>query len=290
MKPGSVSAIIAVYNGADQIRRAIDSVLAQSRPVDELIVIDDGSTDATPEVVASYGDRVQYIRQKNGGVAAARNNGIRTATSEWVALLDHDDEWLPQKIERQLELVQVNSKAALCYSAYWSHWLGGESKIVYRPVDQLWPASRLANPFPPSVVMFRRKELLDLGGFDDQLKGASCEDWDLAVRFLQKHQAVCVSEPLANYYEIPTSNSRNYRVMLPNTLSIVDKSLLLGLKGLSKAVWRRRIKSVLYYRAAISARDLGDSALGLLLSSLIQWPLPDLEPQRLKTVIAELIR
>jgi glycosyltransferase involved in cell wall biosynthesis len=285
-----VSAIIAVYNGADQIRRAIDSVLAQTQSVDELIVVDDGSTDATPQVVTSYGDRVRYVRQQNGGVAAARNNGIRSATSEWVALLDHDDEWLPQKIERQLEMVRANPKAALCYSAYWSHWLGRESKIVYRPIDQLWPASRLTNPFPPSVIMFRRKEMLDLGGFDEKLKGASCEDWDLSVRFLQKYPAVGVSEPLTNYYEVPTSNSRNYRVMLPNTLSIVDKSLLLGLQGVSKAVWRRRIKSVLYYRAAISARDLGDSALGLLLSSLIQWPLPDLEPQRLKTVIAELIR
>jgi len=287
MKPGSVSAIIAVYNGADQIRRAIDSVLAQTHLVDELLVIDDGSTDETPEVVAAYGDRVRYVRQRNGGVAAARNNGIRTATSEWVALLDHDDEWLPRKIELQLEMLRANPNAALCYSAFWSHWLGGESRVIYRPVDQLWPASRMMNPFPPSVVMFRRKELLELGGFDEKLKGASCEDWDLAVRFLQKHQAVCVSEPLTNYYEVPTSNSRNYRVMLPNTLSIVDKSLLLGLKGLSKAVWRRRIKSVLYYRAAISARDLGDPAVSLLLSSLMQWPLPD---QRWKTMIAELIR
>jgi hypothetical protein len=91
-----------------------------------------------------------------------------------------------------------------------------------------------------------------------------------------------------NYYEVPTSHSRNYRTMLPNTLSIVDKSLLAGLSGVWRAVWRRRIKSVLYYRAAISARELGDPASALLLASLVQWPLPDVAPKRFKTILAQL--
>jgi glycosyltransferase involved in cell wall biosynthesis len=287
----SVTAIIAVYNGADLIGRAIDSVLAQTRPVDELIVIDDGSTDSTREVVSAYGNRVRYIYQPNGGVAAARNNGTGSATSEWVAFLDHDDEWLPSKIEKQLTLVANAPKnVALCYTAHLFHGLDGTRRVIYRPLEKLWPAIRLRNPFPPSVAMVRKKEVLSLGGFDEKLKGASCEDWDFFVRFLSAYEAVGISDPLVNYYEAPTSCSRNYRMMLPNTLSIIDKSLLTGLSGVSKALWRRRIKSVLYYRAAISASESGDPAGEFLLESLVQWPLPDLAPKRFKTVFAQLMR
>src|ERR1051326_9104660 len=95
----SITAIIAVYNGAELIQRSIDSVLAQTRPADELIVVDDGSTDRTGEIVQSYGSRVRYIRQNNSGVSTARNRAAKEAKSEWIAFLDHDDEWLPQKLE-----------------------------------------------------------------------------------------------------------------------------------------------------------------------------------------------
>jgi glycosyltransferase involved in cell wall biosynthesis len=283
-----VTAVIAVYNGADLIGRAIDSVLAQTRAVDELIVVDDGSTDRTQEIVTRYGSRIRYIYQPNGGVAAARNNGVGSATSEWVAFLDHDDEWLPHKIDRQLLLLKANPAAEICYSAYWSHALDGTKRVEYLPKEKLWPAARFRNPFPPSVAMVRREALLASGGFDERLKGASCEDWDLFARLLSANRAIETSEPLANYYEVETSNSRNYRTMLPNTLSIVDKSLLSGLSGLSKALWRRRIKSVLYYRAAISARELGDPEVWKYLgASFAQWPLPDAAP-RFKTLLAQL--
>jgi glycosyltransferase involved in cell wall biosynthesis len=283
-----VTAIIPVYNGMNMIRRAIDSILAQTHIVEEVLVVDDGSTDSTRDVVKSYGDRVQYIYQPNGGVSAARNTGVRTATSEWVGFLDHDDEWLPHKIERQLKLLKANPSASLCYTAHWFHALDGTIQFIYVPKEKLWPAIRLCNPFPPSVALVRKKDVLSLGGFDEQLTGASCEDWDFFARFLAAYGAIDSPEPLVNYHELRTSHSRNYRTMLPNTLSIVDKSLLSGLSGMSKALWRRRIKSMLYYRAAISARELGDPAGTFLLASLVQWPFPDLAPQRFKTVLAHL--
>ncbi len=283
-----MTAIIPVYNGMDLIRRAIDSVLAQTRAVDELIVVDDGSTDSTRQVVASYGNRVRYIHQQNRGVAAARNTGVRNATSNWVGFLDHDDEWLPRKIERQLLLLEANPGAALCYCAHWLHALDESKRLIFLPQEKLWPAIRLANPFPPSVALVRKQDALALGGFDEQLKGATCEDWDFFVRFLATHCAVATPEPLVNYFEVRSSNSRNYRTMLPNTLSIVDKSLLAGLSGISREIWRRRIKSLLYYRAAIGARESGDPAGKFLLASLAQWPLPDIAPQRFKTVFVQL--
>src|ERR1700687_5608941 len=95
----SVTAIIPVYNGAALIRRSIESVLSQTHPADELIVVDDGSTDETSTIIRSYGAKVRHLYQPNSGVAAARNNGVKQASSQWIAFLDHDDEWLPDKLE-----------------------------------------------------------------------------------------------------------------------------------------------------------------------------------------------
>ncbi|MFZ9033203.1 MAG: glycosyltransferase family 2 protein, partial [Anaerohalosphaeraceae bacterium] len=103
-----ISAVIPAYNAEKYIARSINSVLNQTCPVDEIIVVDDGSTDSTAEVIKSYGGKVRYIHQQNAGVSAARNTGIQAATCEWVAFLDADDEWLPEKIERQVENIKNN--------------------------------------------------------------------------------------------------------------------------------------------------------------------------------------
>ena len=95
----SVSVVIPTYNRAHMIRRAIDSALAQIVPGDEIIVVDDGSTDDTASVVAPYGDRIRFVRTENGGPGASRNQGIRRATRDLIAFLDSDDEWMPGKLE-----------------------------------------------------------------------------------------------------------------------------------------------------------------------------------------------
>src|SRR5215469_7092565 len=115
----SVAVVIPVYNGAATVGRAIDSVLGQTRRPEEIIVVDDGSSDATPEVVAGYGSRIRYHRRKNSGASAARNFGVHAATASWIAFLDHDDEWLPDKISVQMRALAANPDACLCYCAYW---------------------------------------------------------------------------------------------------------------------------------------------------------------------------
>ncbi|MCI0498058.1 MAG: glycosyltransferase [Planctomycetales bacterium] len=111
-----ISVIIPAYNAQRHIGRAIDSVLKQARPADEVIVIDDGSADRTADIVRSYGGRVMLIQQPNAGVSAARNAGIAAAAGDWIAFLDADDEWLPEKLRLQCELLERNPQ--LC-------WVGG---------------------------------------------------------------------------------------------------------------------------------------------------------------------
>ncbi len=101
-----ISVVIPAYNNQRWLSRAIDSVLAQSRPADEIIVVDDGSTDQTAEAAASYKGKIRYFRQENAGPSAARNTGIRAASGKWIAFLDADDEWLPEHLQNQTELLQ----------------------------------------------------------------------------------------------------------------------------------------------------------------------------------------
>ncbi len=108
MEDYSVSAIIPAYNAGKYICRAIDSVLAQTLPVNEIIVVDDGSTDDTAQKVRAYGDKVRLIQKENGGAGSARNVGIREAKFTWLSFLDSDDEWLEAKNEYQIELIKRN--------------------------------------------------------------------------------------------------------------------------------------------------------------------------------------
>jgi len=103
-----ISVVIPTYNRAQVVRNAIESVLAQTRPAAEIIVVDDGSKDDTREVLASYGNRIKAISQENGGLSAARNTGIRAASSEWVAFLDDDDAHVPERLAIAAETIAIH--------------------------------------------------------------------------------------------------------------------------------------------------------------------------------------
>lgn len=110
-----VSAVIPTYNRGPLIGRAIESVLAQSRPPDEVVVVDDGSTDDTPERMRPYLDRVRYVRQDNGGSSAARNRGVQEASHPWIAFLDSDDHWRPDHLRRMVDAIAATGGAARFY-------------------------------------------------------------------------------------------------------------------------------------------------------------------------------
>ncbi|MBK8993570.1 MAG: glycosyltransferase family 2 protein, partial [Gammaproteobacteria bacterium] len=109
-----VSVVIPAYNAAAFIERAVDSVLTQSYRSREVLVVNDGSTDRTGEVLARYGSAIRVIDQPNGGLSSARNRGIREARGEFVALLDADDRWLPEKLERQVQAMVADPGIGFC--------------------------------------------------------------------------------------------------------------------------------------------------------------------------------
>jgi len=195
-----ISVIIPTYNRYSLTKRAIKSVLAQILRPKEIIVVDDGSTDNTQQLQNDF-PHVIYIYQKNRGVAAARNTGIQNARSEWIAFLDSDDEFHPQKLQKQQAFHQENPDIFMSYTA--ERWIrnGTVMKIPkkYRKIGN--------NPFlenlsycniAPSSVLLHRKILDDVGVFDEALR--VCEDYDMWLRITQKYSVGLIDEPLINKY------------------------------------------------------------------------------------------
>ena len=122
-KETAISCVVPVFNGAPFVSETLDSILRQSVPPDEIIVVDDGSTDGTPDVIARYRQHVRYVSKKNGGPAAARNLGIRLAHNEFIAFLDHDDLWHPRKLEIQLSRFELNPTLGFCRTFWQNFWV-----------------------------------------------------------------------------------------------------------------------------------------------------------------------
>jgi glycosyltransferase involved in cell wall biosynthesis len=174
----SVSVIISVFNGARYLGAAIDSVLGQTWPGVELIVVDDGSTDTTPDVIAGYGSRIVSIRQENRGVSAARNVGLHAAKGPFLALLDADDIWLPEKVARQMEYLERNPASGGCVTLVENFFTDGET-VKENP--------RLAAPvagFSMSALLAPRGLFDRVGAFGETARHSGSIDWFLAAREL----------------------------------------------------------------------------------------------------------
>ena len=277
-----VSAVIPCYNYGKYLARAIDSILAQTHPVAEIIVVDDGSSDNTREIATSFGDRVRYIFQENRGRAAARNHGIREATGDWIALLDADDWWLPNKIELQVQALAQRPGAVLVYTGVRCEDPDG-GVIVYRATDprRLWPALRYFNGVTgsASAALIRRDALMAVSGFNESLR--DCEDWDCWVRLARDHPFAAVSEPVTVLMLWPGSASRQNDSMLANTRKLIETTLVADLTGWRRFLWRHRIWSAALFGAAVNARQQGRrEERAWLFQSLRHWPSPVFMPKR----------
>lgn len=225
-----ISAVIPAYNAAKYIARSIDSVLAQTHPVDEIVVVDDGSTDNTAEVIKDYGEQVRYIHQPNAGVSAARNTGIQAATSNWIAFLDADDEWLPEKIELQSQLLIRNPDLVWTTGNYYECLCDENRRAAHTPAHQsgkylekqdyfnsYFRAVELCQWGHTDCMLVQRNVFNEVGTFNADLPMS--EDQDLWLRIAYRYPKVGFSpQPLVIYHMgVPNSLMRIHR---PESLHI----------------------------------------------------------------------
>ena len=197
----TVSAIIPTHNRSQTVLRALRSVYAQRIPVNEVIVIDDGSSDDTAARVQAAFPGVNLICQTQHGVSHARNRGIDAAQGEWLAFLDSDDEWLPMKIETQLDAVRNNPSSRICHSN--EIWIRNGRRV--NPMDKhrkhggwIFEHCLPRCAISPSSVLLHRSTIEEFGAFDESLP--VCEDYDLWLRMTAALPALYIAEPLVKKY------------------------------------------------------------------------------------------
>ncbi|MEI6350248.1 MAG: glycosyltransferase family A protein [Verrucomicrobiota bacterium] len=272
-----VSIIVPAYNYAQFLSHAIDSALAQTHSPIEVIVVDDGSVDATAEVVAAYTDRrVRYLYQQNAGLSAARNTGIRNARYDFVSFLDADDMLMPNMCERIMEtfsklpaefaligcrMVKMSPDGTPIQSKQFGNQLGGE----------LFPRHFvLKNRFPCNVIV--RKSVFEvLGDFDTSL--TSTEDRDMWIRISMAHRVFILGEFLVLIRRHATSMSRNSDRMKLNMRRVLRKAWHAGAHPRWSPFWLKVI-SYNHVEVAWMCYDEGRIAKALfhLLLSVALWP------------------
>lgn len=273
-----VSVVVTAYNCADFIGDALDSVLAQTRPVDEIVVVDDGSCDDTKAVVRRY-DGVRVVSQSNQGASAARNRGIAATSGDFVSFLDCDDIWLPEKTRQQVHYLRDDPTALMVSGGkIWWDSLSDERWVFdYSARDRAAPHRSL--PFVncvgnPSMVMIRREALDHVGGFDTRWRWG--QDWELWMRIAQIGRIGFVPEPVIVYRWHPANLShdraREARLRSHHRVSLHGIASMLP-------VWRRpgaraRAWSTLQLQHAELANERGDGARHLLyaVASLLAFP------------------
>lgn len=199
-----VSVIIPTYNYGRFIAQTIDSALGQTLPPREVIVVDDGSTDSTPEILARYGERIRVIRKQNGGVAAARNTGAEAAAGDLLAFLDADDIWLPQKLERQVQRFEEEPTLGLVHCGM--QWIDAEGNPTGEGLvngmegwvaEEMLRFRRTTIIAPGGTTLVPRRIFQELGGFDPRLPPS--EDWDFSYRVASRYKVGFVPEALLLY-------------------------------------------------------------------------------------------
>lgn len=219
----TVSVIIPAYNAEAYLAEAVDSVLAQTLPEVETIVVDDGSTDRTEEILASYRDAIRVIRQPNQGQAIARNTGCREARGDWLAFLDADDVWFPEKLATQLAAITdevISHTNSYFFGAHLDEDIL-KTDVTPQAGGRVFEALLLDNMITTSSVLLRKDVFETTSGF--RAEYTSIEDWALWLEICHQHELNYVAEPLMRYRLHPLSTSINVRRTLPIHKRLLDE-------------------------------------------------------------------
>lgn len=271
----NVSVVIPAYNASSTIARAIESCLAQTLPLSQVIVVDDGSRDETAEIVRAYGAPVTLISQTNSRTAAARNRGLDAATGDFVGFLDADDYWEPNKIEHQLSVFEKHPEVSVVASRFYSEIPGSPRTLAGSRFPHRFDRPLRARGFDAFMLgtmhwtgtVLVRRTAIDKLRFVSGLEPA--EDRDMWIRLAADNGVYLDSQPLATAVLQPDSLSRgSIEVDCRKMLEVIDRhESLLGFSG--RLVW----KSYVHYRWA-AMEPAPATALPKLLRSIIGWPFP----------------
>lgn len=270
-----VSVVIPAYNSSAWIAQTLESVLAQDYHNFEVIVIDDGSTDDTCEVVQRY-PVVRLVRKENGGTATARNRGIQEATGEYVAFVDADDLWLPEKLSRQMRVIETFAVEWVYSDAYaFNHSTG---KRLYRFGDVhrgLYRGDVLVKLFidcfiPSATPVIHRKVFEQVGLFNESSEVKNREDWEMWLRIARFYPVAYVDEPLAHYRVHATSktgandplSTLDEQIVVINNLMNIEPERLASFRGKAFAHAHRTAAGILISQGKCNTARL------LLLESL----------------------
>jgi glycosyltransferase involved in cell wall biosynthesis len=277
MTAPAVSIVVAAHNQAAWLDQTIASVRRQQWEDWELVVVDDGSTDGTAEVVARHADdqRVRCLRQSRQERAAARNRGIAESAGSMIAFLDADDLWRPEKLARQLAVLEREPAAAFCYTLARFVDARGNPLPLRKPPHALggriFAELMRANRIILSSTLVRRAVLDEAGGFDATLPALGCEDWDLWLRLARRHPVAVVDEELTLYRQ--HAGNTAWRQVMESGLAVIDKHYadpaVEGEARLSRAAARARLY---WYNAGIAASVDRAAALPLIMQALRELP------------------
>jgi glycosyltransferase involved in cell wall biosynthesis len=275
-----VSVIIPAYNCEHTLAIALKSAIDQTYTHTEIIVIDDGSTDSTRNVVKSF-PGVIYIYQENKGPSAARNTGIRQSTGNLIAFLDADDYWLPHKLERHVEKFVKNIQLGLCASASLCTYLsdtGSEIQGMHNTVHPLKHGKmkrmlQLHNLFATTTVVVRRECFADVGLFDETVSFA--EDWDMWLRISHKYPVSYIDEPLCHYQRLSSglTTSRSLK-NLDDWERTIKKNRALSTHLFNKTIGYLKATSWFYMQGSYTFSSQNDitTSCRWLTKSLVYWP------------------
>ena len=275
-----MSVVIPAYNAESYLADAIDSVLSQTYGQIECIVVDDGSTDATGQVIEGYGNRVRPLAQENTGVSAARNLGIAEAVGEFVAFLDADDVWAPEKLERQLVPLRARPDIVFSYGGIElvDAQLRSLGAVPAYPQQEALERTLTLRPggFHLAMTGIARKEaVVHLGGFDTRL--STCADADLALRLVDLGRASAVEGLLARYRQhgsqmhlgLPVFE-HDWRIVLEraSSLSSVAQERKLVRRAWAEFHW---ILGMAKWRKGMRRRALGHATTSLVRQPAVAW-------------------
>jgi len=262
-----VSVVIPTYNYGQFVCEAINSALNQTLPACDVIVVDDGSKDDTPDRVKQFGDRIRYIRQENRGLSAARNTGIRAAQGAWIALLDSDDVWHPQKLERVWRVIQAHPEVSaistdgirfsdvLPLAKSLSSNLAALRDISLRDLVYGVPFSG------GSGAVVKRACFDAVGFFDESLKAV--EDLEMWFRIAAKYRIARLTEPLTYIRVHGTSMSAQANRMEENHLQALGKVFVQIPELRGRLVWKQIAYARLHLGVAIMHFEAGNRLAGL---------------------------